>query len=369
MEAELKDNDFSRAGVRPEERRRRKKRGIVLATGGLVFALAVGLLFDLVGVAEVSLEWWVALLLATLGVQGALWLVPHRGLDERLAWDPHYIYVPMFAAALLLGSYVYLVPAARYLILMGWFVALLFTAGLAGMKGTVLLGAAMTASYLAAVGLHATGAGRLNYSVELIQAAVFFGINVFGGVVAERLRRDRAKMKELREELAERAVTDALTGLRNRRYFEEFLQAELARLRRYGGECAVAMIDVDAFKNYNDSLGHMAGDDILRRLADLFNDRLRLSDVVARYGGEEFGVIMVNTARQDAVDVIERLREYVEHHPFEGEEVQPLGRLTISAGVAGAPEDGETYEELMKRADEALYGAKRRGKNRVQLAA
>lgn len=369
MEAELKDNDFSRAGVRPEERRRRKKRGIVLATGGLVFALAVGLLFELVGVAEVSLGWWSVLLLVTLGVQGALWLVPHRGYDDRLTWDPHYIYLPMFVAALLLGSYVFLVPEARQLILMGWFVALLFTAGLAGMKGTVLLGAAMTAFYLMAVGLHMLVEGTLNLPVELIQAAVFFGINVFGGVVAQRLQRDRAKMKELREELAERAVTDALTGLRNRRYFEEFLRAELARRRRYGGECAVALLDVDAFKNYNDSLGHLAGDQILRQLADLLNDRLRLSDVVARYGGEEFGVIMVNTGREDAVDVIERLREYVEDHPFEGEQVQPMGKLTISAGVAGAPEDGETYDELIKRADEALYRAKRRGKNRVQLAA
>lgn len=365
----LRKPDSRPERTEPAERRRIKKRGIALATAGLLFALGVAGLFSLVGVARVSVVQWVALLGATLVCQGALWLVPHLGLDERLTWDRHYIYLPMFVAALLLASYVYFTPEARYLMLMGWLAALLFTAGLAGFREIVALGALMTGAYLGAVLLRGSQGGSVSLPVESIRAGVFLGINVFGGFVSERLRGERRKMKELKEQLAERAVTDPLTGLRNRRYFEEFLESELARIRRYGGRCALAMVDIDSFKNYNDTLGHLAGDEVLKTLSRVLENRLRTSDVLSRYGGEEFAVIMVNTTRPDAAEVIDRLREYVEDHPFGGEEVQPGGTLTVSAGVAACPEDGTTYEELLRQADEALYRAKRRGRNRVHEAA
>jgi diguanylate cyclase (GGDEF)-like protein len=182
------------------------------------------------------------------------------------------------------------------------------------------------------------------------------------------LRRERAERRALREKLNEMAITDPLTGLYNRRHFEEILRAEISRIRRYGGHCSLAMIDLDFFKNYNDTLGHLAGDALLKELAALMMTHLRVSDVFARYGGEEFGLIMINTPRDEAILAMERLRVMVEGYPFRGGSIQPFGRLTVSVGVAGCPEDGLEYEDLVRKADAALYAAKRLGRNRVQVA-
>src|SRR3989442_447500 len=115
-----------------------------------------------------------------------------------------------------------------------------------------------------------------------------------------RLRRDRQARKVLRAKLAELAITDPLTGLYNRRHFEEILRAEVHRIGRYGGNCSLGMIDLDFFKNYNDTLGHLAGDALLRELAALLRGHLRVSDVLARYGGGEVWVVMVKTPQNKA---------------------------------------------------------------------
>ncbi|NIP77842.1 MAG: diguanylate cyclase, partial [Gemmatimonadetes bacterium] len=164
------------------------------------------------------------------------------------------------------------------------------------------------------------------------------------------------------------ALTDPLTQLPNRRHFEQVLRAELDRVRRYGGHCSVGMVDVDSFKRYNDTVGHLAGDTALRELADVMRRELRLHDMVARFGGEEFSMIMINAGKDEAAPIVERLRADVESHPFRHRDLQPRGRLTVSVGLATFPEDGSTYENLLKRADDALYRAKRDGRNRVHVA-
>ncbi len=95
---------------------------------------------------------------------------------------------------------------------------------------------------------------------------------------------------------------------------------------------------------------------------------LRLHDMVARYGGEEFAIIMINTGKEDALLILERLRIDVQEHPFRHRDIQPVGRITVSAGLACFPEDGTTYDDLLKAADDALYAAKRAGRNQVCLA-
>lgn len=354
-------------GLTPAEKRRSKELGVVLATGGLVFALVAVLLLRWLGEVRFSPELWSRAFVATIVVQGALWLVPRLELDERLTWDPHYVLVPMACAAALLGAYIYVAPAASALILMGWFAALLFTARLAGFRQIVALGTWMTAAYLGAVLLrrHSWPTGL---PVEFVKAGVFYGINVFAGLVSERLRRDRERVRELQEQLAERAITDPVTGLRNRRYFESYLESELARIRRYGGRCALAMMDLDEFKNYNDTLGHRAGDALLEELGGVLQEEIRTEDVVARYGGEEFAVVMVNTDREEGRKGAERIRRRIEEHRFPRGEIQPGGRVTVSLGVAVAPEDAESADGLVERADEALYRAKEGGKNRVHVA-
>jgi diguanylate cyclase (GGDEF)-like protein len=115
-------------------------------------------------------------------------------------------------------------------------------------------------------------------------------------------------------------------------------------------------------------VGHLAGDTVLREMADVMRRELRLHDMVARFGGEEFALIMINAGKEEARPILERLRADVQEHPFRHRDIQPVGRITVSAGLASFPEDGTTYEALLKSADDALYRAKREGRNRVCVA-
>ncbi|HUG39693.1 MAG TPA: GGDEF domain-containing protein [Longimicrobiales bacterium] len=350
------------------QKKRIKVRGVALASGGLVVALVLILGGRGLGLTEISPREWGTAALLTGIIQAVLLVIALRGWDRHLAWDPHFLYVPLIGAMLLLGLYMLLAPELRFAILPGWFVALLFTAGLAGFHAVVVLSSAMTLGYFGVAVLLYRQGYPLSLTFEASVAGSVFVISMYAGLVFERLRSDRREMLDLRRRLADMALTDSLTGLPNRRHFEEVLRAELDRVQRYGGVCAVAMVDVDFFKHYNDSVGHLAGDIALRELADVMRRELRLHDMVARYGGEEFALIMINASRDEALPIIERLRLDVQEHPFRHRDIQPAGRLTVSAGLAGFPEDGTTYEQLLKRADDALYRAKDAGRNRVALA-
>lgn len=173
------------------------------------------------------------------------------------------------------------------------------------------------------------------------------------------------------------AVTDGLTGLYNVRYFYQALERELERSRRYGHRCSLIMLDLDDFKKYNDRYGHLAGDDLLRELADLIRSALREADTAARYGGEEFVVILPETNGDQAVALAERLRETVRDHKFVVREGQRLGRITVSLGVATYSRGAQAssrgsargdVEGLVEAADMALLRAKER-KNQVCGAA
>lgn len=343
-------------------------RGVALASGGLALALGLMLGVRMLGLTELSYLGWLCAAGLTLIVQTTLLVTAARGWDERLTWDPHFLYVPLLGAILLLTLYMILAPELRFVILLGWFVALLFMAGLGGFRAVVTLSGIMAVGYFAVALAVRRGGYPLALPFEAAVAGSVFVTSMYAGVVFERLRSDRREMQELRRRLAEMALSDALTGLPNRRHFEEVLRAELDRVRRYGGHCAVAMVDVDFFKHYNDSVGHMAGDIALRELALVMRRELRLNDVVARFGGEEFALIMINASGEEAAPIIERLRIDVQEHPFRHRDIQPAGRLTVSAGLAAFPEDGTTYEALLKSADDALYRAKHAGRNQVALA-
>jgi diguanylate cyclase (GGDEF)-like protein len=338
-----------------------------MATGGLLLGPLVGLGLKLLGLTRLSHGGLALAVAVTLAVQGVAWWIVHAGWDAHLRWDPHYVYVPMLLAALLLNLYMYLAPEARYMILLAWIVALLFMVGLAGFLEVVTLTAVMTTGYLAVLSRLLAEGEPVKLALEHFFVAVFFLVSLYAGAVFERLRNERLETARLRERLTELASTDVLTGLPNRRQLELVLEAELDELRRYGGECALAMIDVDFFKSYNDRWGHLAGDAALRELAELLRQRLRASDVLARYGGEEFGLVMKRTPRDEGQRTVERLRAAVASHSFRCSPTQ-VATLTISAGVAGAPGDASEYASLVQRADEALYEAKRLGRNRVEAA-
>lgn len=164
------------------------------------------------------------------------------------------------------------------------------------------------------------------------------------------------------------AVTDPLTELFNRRYFFQRLDDEIQRSRNYEFACSVFLFDLDDFKHYNDAHGHPAGDELLRSLTHAVRRQTRKSDPVARYGGEEFIVLLAGVARETAAVYAEKIRRLIESMDFPHAENQPLGRVTISGGVASFPNNGNTVEELIQAADAALYQAKRAGKNRVLQA-
>jgi diguanylate cyclase (GGDEF)-like protein len=178
----------------------------------------------------------------------------------------------------------------------------------------------------------------------------------------------RKRMQRTHDELTEFALLDPLTGLGNRRSFDKRLRDEVARATRYGTTLSLAMVDLDGFKEVNDGHGHVAGDDVLRRIGTLLGTVMRASDVATRYGGDEFAIILPDTAKTDAWLAAEKLRSALIDTEVElanGHKV----KVTGSVGVASFSEQNKTAESLLEAADAALYRAKRRGRNRVELAA
>ncbi|NIM00803.1 MAG: diguanylate cyclase [Acidobacteria bacterium] len=162
------------------------------------------------------------------------------------------------------------------------------------------------------------------------------------------------------------AVTDSLTGLHNRRYFDSALDIETRRSMRYGLGLSLLLLDLDLFKPINDLHGHRLGDLVLARVGGLLRRAVRDADVACRFGGEEFAVILPETGRLGAFSLGERVRLLVQkafEEPFEGLAIE----LSVSGGVATFPRDGETAEMLVERADRAMYLAKKEGRNRIVL--
>lgn len=184
--------------------------------------------------------------------------------------------------------------------------------------------------------------------------------------VTERKRAQDALVKS-ETKLREQSVRDHLTNVFNRRYMEETLERELLRAARRGLSLGIIMLDVDGFKQFNDTYGHAAGDAILRKLSNILLKHIRREDVPSRYGGDEFIIILPDASQQVTRERAELLRKRIEalKIKFEG---QTIGRITVSLGVAIFPNDGTTDSALLKAVDVALYRAKHEGRNRVAAA-
>ena len=162
--------------------------------------------------------------------------------------------------------------------------------------------------------------------------------------------------------LEELSFKDPLTGVYNRRYFTLRIEEEGRRHARFTEPLALVLLDIDRFKSINDELGHQAGDDALRDLAQLIVANSRSFSIVTRYGGDEFAVLLVNTPKAGAVKYAQRIRDVIERHPFSH---RPL---TVSVGIAALPDDVLTAAELLPAADRALLLAKRLGRNAIEVA-
>ncbi len=181
-----------------------------------------------------------------------------------------------------------------------------------------------------------------------------------------------SKMKELLTELqiangklSMMTKVDEMTGLFNFRHFKAQLGVEHSRSIRYGSNYAIIFFDIDNFKHYNDRNGHPAGDALLRRLAGVLQGKCRASDLPARYGGEEFAILCPEVDWKGATELAERIRVAIETEAFDFASFQPLGKVSVSVGISSFPEDGQTFDEVLKASDEAMYYAKKNGKNRV----
>ncbi|MFT3836665.1 MAG: diguanylate cyclase [Myxococcaceae bacterium] len=221
------------------------------------------------------------------------------------------------------------------------------------------------------------GEGSLNTRAPPLRGREMSDLSSMFNKMAETLQAERDNLeravqertKELQDanaRLERLAVTDGLTGLYNHRRFQEGLSSELLRSGRTNRPLAVLMADVDLFKKVNDALGHPAGDDLLRRLGAVLLANTRQTDLLARYGGEEFSVLLPETSKAEALQVAERMRAAVETEL--NRDTQWPQKITISLGVAAFPEDGKSGETVLLAADQALYLAKRQGRNRVIAA-
>jgi diguanylate cyclase (GGDEF)-like protein len=175
----------------------------------------------------------------------------------------------------------------------------------------------------------------------------------------ELLQEYQREMEKVRSMLEAQSLTDPLTGISNRRAFEARLDEEFLQAMRYKIDCSLIMIDVDHFKQYNDTFGHPAGDEALKTVAALLKLDMRAHDFLARYGGEEFVVILPNTNLKGAMVMGERFRRTVQRASW------TYRAITISVGVASANDRIQTSMELLKESDHALYHAKQNGRNRV----
>jgi diguanylate cyclase (GGDEF)-like protein len=169
--------------------------------------------------------------------------------------------------------------------------------------------------------------------------------------------------KRLMDTLRATNLTDAMTGLHNRRFLEEYAETLVSSSQRRKSQLAILMLDLDYFKMVNDTYGHDAGDSVLKALAKTLQSSVRSSDLVIRYGGEEFLIIMQDAKASDADRVAEKIRSAVE-----ALKIQLSGTVlqkTISIGIADFPGDSETFWQAVKYADVAMYNAKESGRNRV----
>jgi diguanylate cyclase (GGDEF)-like protein len=169
---------------------------------------------------------------------------------------------------------------------------------------------------------------------------------------------------KLYEVLKQRSTRDLLTGLYNRSYLSDTFERDVQRAKRNNTSIVVIMMDIDFFKNVNDTYGHEAGDAVLREVSKLLTRELRKSDIACRYGGEEFLIILYDTVSQDASERIEQLRQKISNLQFH---FVALFSITVSFGIAMFPEDGNNSEELIKAADQALYVSKKTGRNKVTV--
>lgn len=212
----------------------------------------------------------------------------------------------------------------------------------------------------------------LNVPTQKLATMIAFNIilvfSFFVSAYLSRNIRDNEKvLQELLKKTQKLSVTDGLTDLYNQTHFFEMLKFHLDKAKSFGLTFSVIIFDVDHFKSYNDHNGHIQGSEALAKVGSLMKKVFRASDILAKYGGDEFVAILPSTDKVGAFLAADRLRETIATESFPGEAQQPMGTITISVGVATFPDHGSTDEEILEKADRAMYMAKVAGRNRTVI--
>jgi diguanylate cyclase (GGDEF)-like protein len=204
------------------------------------------------------------------------------------------------------------------------------------------------------------------YNRNKLEGRVFVAHDISDRIDLENNLKTRlAEIQELHEKLEEQATREPLTGLYNRRFLAEALDRETSRAKREEKPVSIIMLDMDYFKNFNDSYGHKCGDEVLRSIAKFLVENVRHEDVACRYGGEEFVILMPNATLESAYERAENWRKIFQSNAFEYEGLKL--QATFSAGVASFPLHGEDGESVLQAADKALYHSKNNGRDLVTV--
>lgn len=174
-----------------------------------------------------------------------------------------------------------------------------------------------------------------------------------------------AELADVNKRLANMATKDGLTGLYNHHYIKERMNNEVQRAITFKRNLSVVMLDIDNFKQFNDTYGHLSGDRVLQDISNIISMKIRLIDVPARYGGEEFIIIMPEINKEEAMETAENIRRNIADHKFSHQDNPELSNITVSVGVCDCQDIKMSASELIHSADQALYQAKRNGKNQV----
>lgn len=220
------------------------------------------------------------------------------------------------------------------------------------------------------LGFFALTLGGTYTSSEMLVVAIFFLGSIFSLLVCLLALRTTRELKRVYV-LEQEAITDPLMGIFNRRCLDRRLRDEVLRAQRHNLDLGLLMVDIDRFKLVNDTWGHQTGDQVLQHVARHIVASLRQTDLVARYGGEEIVVMLPHTPETEACEVAQRLREVVENHPLQLKDARGNASnlsVTVSIGCTSFFQNQDTPQSLLQRADQAMYEAKRQGRNRVVCA-
>ena len=210
---------------------------------------------------------------------------------------------------------------------------------------------------------------RFHFEVTATSLQILDYIEVIQFIAKDvtEVKRVQRELREMNEVLHKLSTTDAMTGLRNFRYFKEAIAAVHSEAEKFNQHYGVIFIDVDHFKKFNDRNGHPAGDEVLKTVARILRDMARSQDLACRYGGEEFVVLCRGSNENETYAQAELIREKISSTVFPFGEFQPLGKVSASIGVASFPENGTTFEKVLESSDQALYQSKEGGRNQVTI--